>query len=578
MNPILPHKHSAFMSERLEPLALLLVENRRGSARPLRELLADALAANEVMLHVATNLADARAALARLEFSCVLIDFVEADGIGIAQIEALRALDPQVAIVLLTASDEDELVQSAFRLGVPDYAVHGRYDGPLLLRRVRAAVRRRRQLLPLHAADADSFHRAGHDPLTGLVNRQLLADRAGQALAQSARTQRELTLVTIDVDGFHAGRDEDDRPIREALLKRVAKTLGDAVRESDTIAYVGGSRFVAVLVPADERFDAATVAYRFHARLRAIDSVENCPLNLLVSIGVAVYPRHGETVSTLLESSEQAMAQARRSGGGVVLGAALPAMPSAAPTVLIAAEVPVPYFQPWLDTRLERYAGVGLLPSPQHAAALARASSDEQRSAALALIHAACVQWRHWRNAGLALPALALSLDATLLADTELLAFLHAQIAGAALNPAEVQLEIPASVFADGTPETLARLCQFRECGFRVILNDFLSGGDGLLALAAMPLDGIKLGRAVLATLTPAAPDGGARRVVAAALGAAQGLELAVTAGGVETLAQRQLLQRLGCRYLQGNLLCEPLPADALSERWRAGPPTDIVR
>ncbi|GAC1621427.1 MAG: hypothetical protein NVS9B10_04210 [Nevskia sp.] len=567
--------HAPQPAERVEPLALLLIEDSPADSRLLQEHLREAIQRGEVMLQITRRLADATQALTRMEFSAILVDLGLPDGQGVATIEALRAVDPDVAMIVLTGNDNDEMAQQIMRLGVQDYVVKGRYEVGLLLRRIRFAVQRNRQLALLNVQRRESFLSASRDPVTGLPNRQLFEDRARSALAQAERSGVELGIIHINLAGFAGLRDENDQPLADVVLRRAATRLNDSVRKSDTVAYLGDHEFAIALVPTDANFDAGTVARRCHEILSRLDCE---PAIIVDSIGVATFPRHGETLGQLIENSEQAMHRAKRAGGGVVVwdhrAAPQQIRDRSVPGESAAGLVIEPLFQPWVDLRGARYAGLEVLLSTADTAAWRRATAEEKRRAGFDLITYLCGQLRAWRSDGLALPALALNLDPALIEQPDLLAFLESCIEAAGLSPLDLRLEVPAAILADGTTDQIGCLRLLRDHGFPIVLDQFLTSADSLLALASIPLDGLKLCRDVLATLPTDRQGGSVRRVVAATIGAAAGLGLDVIASGVESPVMRQTLRSLGCRYLQGDLFCPPVPAALLPQRWREGPPS----
>jgi diguanylate cyclase (GGDEF)-like protein len=164
-----------------------------------------------------------------------------------------------------------------------------------------------------------SHHKAMHDSLTGLANRMLFRDRADQALRIAARTREPVGLIGLDLDGFKQVNDTLGHHAGDLLLKHVADRIQECVRETDTIARLGGDEFSIVLPNVTSIDDAAEVADRvLHAIRRPID-LDGELVEVSASIGVAVFPSHGEHTEELIQHSDAAMYQAKRGKLGVCL-------------------------------------------------------------------------------------------------------------------------------------------------------------------------------------------------------------------------------------------------------------------
>ena len=164
-------------------------------------------------------------------------------------------------------------------------------------------------------------HQALHDPLTGLPNRSLLADRANHALDAARRTGEHVGMLFIDLDAFKAVNDSHGHGFGDELLRRVAQRLSTAVRKSDTVARVGGDEFVFVLAGLRAPEEAAQVAEKV---LRLFDDpfeLGGRDIPMSASIGVAV-ARPADQYDTLLRQSDAAMYAAKASGGERVVTSA----------------------------------------------------------------------------------------------------------------------------------------------------------------------------------------------------------------------------------------------------------------
>ncbi len=167
------------------------------------------------------------------------------------------------------------------------------------------------------ATDERVQHLAHHDQLTDLPNRMLLSDRLFQSLAQVRREQGTLAVLFLDLDDFKPVNDTLGHDIGDLLLKEVALRLrGCAPRDSDTVARLGGDEFVILLAQIDKAADAAVVAQKTLAALKRPFVIGPHGIEISTSVGIAVYPEHGEDVSRLLKNADTAMYHAKKAGRG----------------------------------------------------------------------------------------------------------------------------------------------------------------------------------------------------------------------------------------------------------------------
>jgi diguanylate cyclase (GGDEF)-like protein/PAS domain S-box-containing protein len=164
-------------------------------------------------------------------------------------------------------------------------------------------------------AEARIQYLATHDPLTGLPNRVLLADRLSHAIASAARQGGFVAVLFVDLDGFKAVNDNLGHLFGDRVLKAVASKLAQAVRESDTVARLGGDEFIVILEGLQHADEASAVARKIgHALVRPL-KIERRVLKPACSIGISLYPAHGTEVDALLKCADSAMYKAKNKGG-----------------------------------------------------------------------------------------------------------------------------------------------------------------------------------------------------------------------------------------------------------------------
>jgi diguanylate cyclase (GGDEF)-like protein len=155
---------------------------------------------------------------------------------------------------------------------------------------------------------------ATHDHLTGLPNRVLLNDRINQYLLLAKRTKTLASLITLDLDGFKQINDTYGHPIGDIILKSIAKLLTELIRETDTIARIGGDEFILLATEAKSINDIKTLANRILRIVQKPIIVGKQKIIVGISISIACYPSSGRTAKTLMNNSDKALYVAKAQG------------------------------------------------------------------------------------------------------------------------------------------------------------------------------------------------------------------------------------------------------------------------
>ncbi|MEO6104080.1 MAG: sensor domain-containing diguanylate cyclase, partial [Pseudoxanthomonas sp.] len=193
-------------------------------------------------------------------------------------------------------------------------ATHGEHDLELLQfvsAQAAAAIERKRMHARLE-------HIALYDQLTNLPNRDLLHDRLRTALSRARREHGHLALLYLDLDNFKQVNDNHGHAAGDALLQEVARRLQGCTRESDTVARLGGDEFVVLIEGLRESAHARLIAEKVRRALAAPVLVGGQAVHTPPSVGVAVYPLHGDNEQSLLRHADAAMYRAKRKGGNQV--------------------------------------------------------------------------------------------------------------------------------------------------------------------------------------------------------------------------------------------------------------------
>jgi diguanylate cyclase (GGDEF)-like protein len=170
--------------------------------------------------------------------------------------------------------------------------------------------------------EARMLHLAQHDPLTDLPNRLLFQDRLQQAMARSTRSGSPVGVIVIDLDGFKAINDREGHRVGDEVLKALARRLSTGLRDTDTVARIGGDEFALVLPDLTSAAAAIRIGEKVLARVDTPLKVEDHYVDLKASFGVAIYPADARDAETLLQYADLAMYQAKHAGGGIRLAKA----------------------------------------------------------------------------------------------------------------------------------------------------------------------------------------------------------------------------------------------------------------
>ncbi|WP_374487040.1 diguanylate cyclase domain-containing protein [Zoogloea sp.] len=184
----------------------------------------------------------------------------------------------------------------------------------LVTGRSRAFTHAQSMTRELRESEERMRHMAQHDPLTRLPNRALFADRLQSALARARRERTQASLMFVDLDRFKPVNDAYGHAIGDKLLIAAAARMRECLREADTLARMGGDEFVVLLPHIDAPVDARRVAERILSALSHPFEVDGLQLQISASIGIGLFPEHGEDDVSLMKSADNAMYRAKDMG------------------------------------------------------------------------------------------------------------------------------------------------------------------------------------------------------------------------------------------------------------------------
>ena len=246
-------------------------------------------------------------------YDLILLDLQMPGMDGFQVMEALKEIETESYLPVLAVTAQPAHKLRALQAGAKDF-ISKPFDLAEVLMRVHnmLEVRLLHQAARNHGKMLESL--ALQDPLTGLANRRLLADRMSMALAHARRNKSGMAVVYLDLDGFKQINDTLGHGAGDVLLKMVAGRLVATVREEDTVARLGGDEFIIALWQVSSTDDAATVALKVIEAVSQPYGIEGHTVSITTSAGVGIYPVHGEDADTLMKSADLALYEAKRAG------------------------------------------------------------------------------------------------------------------------------------------------------------------------------------------------------------------------------------------------------------------------
>lgn len=445
-------------------------------------------------------------------------------------------------------------------------------------------VRERTKQLEYHAL---------HDSLTDLPNRNLISDRIEYEIRAAERRPKMMALLLIDLDRFKDVNDTLGHAAGDKLLVQFGSRLRSAVRKSDTIARLGGDEFAVFLPEVKAERDAIDIARR---TLRCIEkpfALERWLIDVDASIGIALFPMHGQDKDTLLRKADMAMYAAKRTRSGYSIyddrqgdgGIAQLAFMGDLRRALDSNGLTL-HYQPKVATASGRLCGVealvrwnhpkeGFIPPNVFVPLVEQCGLI--KTFTLKIIRMALEQERKWLKAGIDIPV-AVNLSAMNLQEPDLPKNVQAMLREFKVPASHLELEITESAIMTAPNRSMQVIKSLNQMGIKLAIDDFGTGYSSLAYLKKLPVQVIKIDRSFILNIHEDERDA---KIVGSILDLGHNLGLETIAEGVEKDEIRKQLSSLGCNMIQGYLISRPLPADEFEMWLKNGSPdagSDPVR
>jgi len=421
-------------------------------------------------------------------------------------------------------------------------------------------------------------YRALHDALTTLPNRTLLFERIEYDLRMARRQGTPLCLLMIDLDRFKEVNDTLGHQVGDSLLIEVASRLHTCLRDTDTVARLGGDEF-AVLLPGTTREQGLEAVAKLLSTFAQPVNLKGTEVYVAASIGVALYPEHGDESHLLMQHADVAMYMAKREQSGFAVYD-----PDEDQFTLSRLEMLTDlrqaveqqalelHFQPILSLATGEVRSVEALlrwSHPQHGQVSPELVIELAEQTGLigpltdSVIHKALAQAARWQARGMALP-ISVNLSMHNLHDARLPGKLRDALKQHGVPGSSLTLEVTETAMMANPHRVMVALNELDDLGVQLAVDDFGTGFSSLAYLKSLPVDVLKIDKSFVLGLEQDKSD---QAIVQATLSLGHNLGMTVVAEGVESAESWDFLQQIGCDGAQGFHICRPLPADAL-EAW----------
>ncbi|WP_342620168.1 EAL domain-containing protein [Rhodoferax sp. GW822-FHT02A01] len=559
-------------------LRILIVDDDQIDRERIRRVLGKGSVKSSVQ--EANSLGEARSYLKSDKFDCVFLDYKLGDASGTELLHDIQSGSiPYVPVIMVTGEGNERLVVQTMRDGAHDFIskMHlqvGLVETILINSQIRANLERELKI-KRERLEYLSFH----DTLTGLPNRTLFFDRAEQTLQFSMRKQQIFAILQIDLDLFKNVNDTFGHAAGDVVLTAVAQRIQSILRGSDTVARLGGDEFAVVLADIKTTEDALHITEKITQEVRKpIQIFGDQMVAVEASVGIALFPDHGEDVQTLLLKADWAMYAAKHGAGLYLIYAAGMESMRQRPApeserlrqALICNELFLEY-QPFLDLASGEVIGFealvrwrtpeGEVVPPSLFIPLA------ERSPVIAqltywILCVALDQMQRWHMDGLML-SVSVNISARMLDGSDLAERVLHELRIRKLPASFLTLELTETALMSNVHRAYRILEEIKNAGVRISIDDFGAGFTSFKYLRQLDVSEIKIDMAFTADLKAGSRDSVIVRSIAQL---ARGFGITSVAEGIEDLGNKATLLELGCQVGQGYGIARPMAGGAVAE------------
>lgn len=421
---------------------------------------------------------------------------------------------------------------------------------------------------------------AYHDDLTDLPNRRLFLDIVNIRIAEARRNKNKLAILYMDLDKFKDVNDTLGHEAGDELLKEVAKRLKLSIRESDTVARVGGDEFKIILANITHTEDITTVAQKIIESFNENFIIAGHELHITTSIGIGIYPDDSDEIETIFRYADQAMYKVKEMGRNTFqfynhdINLHSLERKKLERRLLRSVELGEleMHYQPLIDIKTGKIVSAEALVRWNHPDMILLESSGfidvaEETGFIINIdewvLEAVCEQLKLWMNNGVPLLRFTVNISAQQFENPDLPKKIAHLLNKFGVPADSLILEIKEGIAMSNATLTAARLIELTKLGVHISLDDFGTGFSSFKHLKRLPLENLKINQSLIRDI---AADPDSRMIINAIASMAHNLNLNVTAVGVEDEDQLSFLRETECNEAQGYYFSRPLPAQEFAE------------
>jgi len=404
-----------------------------------------------------------------------------------------------------------------------------------------------------------------HDLLTGLPNRTLLNERLLSLISLSKENREKFALLFIDINRFKLINDTYGASLGDEVLKSLAETLRRCTREEDTLARLGGDEFILLVSALNSPDDAVAIAKKISDETILPFKLQGQEIHISLSIGIALYPDHGETGKELIRNGDTAVCSAKAKTRKTYCLYSNKLKNKNSHTVFIENMIRssiknnrfVVYYQPQIDLgsgKIHAVEALVRIMTANNTLILPSKFIDIAEETSLIndigeiVLNQVCRDIYDWNKKGIRIQV-SINVSALQLAMANFAEYVLEKLHSYEIDPKEIEIELTENVLVQNISMTIANIVKLTDAGIKIAIDDFGTGYSSLSYLNQLPLNTLKLDRSFMKKITA---DNMHDTIIPAIINVSKGLQLDFIAEGVETRAQHEYLLKQGSCIVQG--------------------------